>query len=106
MEILKNFKAKELDFNDTFLSYEHLLASFPDYQIECFNAPEERQPPFKLVFGDVPESEEDEDDDHENKRDEENGSFLSKTITVKPYKGQNHTPYRNCNLIRKYELFY
>lgn len=41
-----------LDFNDTFLSYEHLVQSFPEHRVELANAQKEAVPPFKLTFSD------------------------------------------------------
>ncbi|XP_019858857.1 PREDICTED: intron-binding protein aquarius isoform X2 [Amphimedon queenslandica] len=38
-----------LNFNDTFLSLDHLSASFPQYQCTVAN-PEEQIPPFKITF--------------------------------------------------------
>uniref|UniRef100_A0A915EKC2 Intron-binding protein aquarius N-terminal domain-containing protein n=1 Tax=Ditylenchus dipsaci TaxID=166011 RepID=A0A915EKC2_9BILA len=37
-----------VNFNDTFLSYEHLLASFPGKKVVC--GEQKPQPPFKLTF--------------------------------------------------------
>ncbi|PIO69570.1 hypothetical protein TELCIR_08598, partial [Teladorsagia circumcincta] len=42
-----------LDFNDTFLSYEHLKESFPDYRIEATAEEEKMVPPFQLTFKDL-----------------------------------------------------
>ena len=40
---------KQLDFNDTFLSYEHVQESFPGYQVVPMLGvnTEELEPPFK-----------------------------------------------------------
>jgi len=45
-----------LDFNDTFLSYEHLVSSFPDHTIqlkEGTSQSEPPQPPFRLTFNEL-----------------------------------------------------
>jgi len=43
-------QSKTLDFNDTFLSFQHLRDSFPGYDVKV-NVPEDQlQPPFKLTF--------------------------------------------------------
>lgn len=50
-----------LDFRDTFLTHEHLMASFPSYQIQMSGSDgggdetneKQLQPPFKLTFEDL-----------------------------------------------------
>ncbi|KAK6023673.1 hypothetical protein OSTOST_10532 [Ostertagia ostertagi] len=42
-----------LDFNDTFLSFEHLKESFPDYRIEATAEDGKMVPPFQLTFKDL-----------------------------------------------------
>ncbi|WKY11101.1 hypothetical protein Q1695_003001 [Nippostrongylus brasiliensis] len=42
-----------LDFNDTFLSFEHLKESFPGYRIEAMADEEKMVPPFQLRFKDL-----------------------------------------------------
>ncbi|KHJ76947.1 hypothetical protein OESDEN_23433 [Oesophagostomum dentatum] len=42
-----------LDFNDTFLSFEHLKESFPGYHIEAKADEEKMIPPFQLTFKDL-----------------------------------------------------
>ena len=62
-----------LDFNDTFLSYDHLVQSFPDHQVELTNQ-KEAVPPFKLTFNEFDKGAE-------------------KKILVNPYKKLNRGPY-------------
>ena len=51
----KNMKLPSLDWNDTFLSYEHLNASFPDYVIVNTTKEENKLvPPFRITFTDLP----------------------------------------------------
>lgn len=38
-----------MDFNDTFLSFEHLKESFPGYRVEAMSEEEKMVPPFKYV---------------------------------------------------------
>lgn len=52
-ELLKLFKESDfnnLDFNDTFLTFDHLRDSFPGHSIEVDNAVDTLEPPFKLTF--------------------------------------------------------
>lgn len=52
----KNMKQciPSLDFNDTFLSYDHLKESFPNYNIQSNNKTDlELVPPFRLTFNDL-----------------------------------------------------
>jgi intron-binding protein aquarius len=71
-----------LDFNDTFLSYEHLTSSFPGYELELVGSSHEDkmnqpQPPFKLTFAEL---------------DKENAE-QAKKILIQPYKALNRGPY-------------
>lgn len=75
-----------MDFNDTFLSYEHVVDSFPNYEIKCDVPDDKRNPPFRLVFEDVQESKENDDDSSELQT-------LPKTISVQSYDIQNRGPY-------------
>ncbi|CAI5452967.1 unnamed protein product [Caenorhabditis angaria] len=44
----------ELDFNDTFVSYEHAANSFPGYKIVCTEEDKAKQvPPFRVKFQDL-----------------------------------------------------
>lgn len=38
-----------MDFNDTFLSFEHVKECFPDYRIEAMAEAEKMVPPFQYV---------------------------------------------------------
>ncbi|XP_035781501.1 RNA helicase aquarius-like [Anopheles albimanus] len=80
-------QARALDFNDTFLDYEHVASSFPQYEISC--ADPKVQPPFRLTFKDVPE-EEDSDSETQNGTDKE----LPKRILVEPYRIPKRGPYK------------
>ena len=69
-------QSKTLDFNDTFLSFQHLRDSFPGYEVKV-NVPEDQLvPPFKLTF------------DEEVTEDKP-----KKSILAQPYKGLNRGPY-------------
>ncbi|XP_039491433.1 RNA helicase aquarius [Drosophila santomea] len=80
---------RSLEFNDTFLDYHHLEASFPNYNLKCEVPDENRQPPFRLIFEDVPIQKESDGEDHEEKPEEE----LAKSILVQPYKYEARGPY-------------
>lgn len=43
-------RPKTLDFNDTFLNFDHLRNSFPGYQVQTDKAEDELVPPFKITF--------------------------------------------------------
>lgn len=79
-----------MDFNDTFLSYQHIVESFPDYEIKCDVAEEQRNAPFRLIFEDVPEKKEDSEESSDYKEEEQQ---LTKSIVVQPYKFENRGPY-------------
>jgi intron-binding protein aquarius len=71
-----------LDFNDTFLSYEHLTSSFPGYELELIGCRQEDkmnqlQPPFRLTFTDLIKE----------------NSEQPKKIQIQPYKALNRGPY-------------
>ncbi|CAD6193409.1 unnamed protein product [Caenorhabditis auriculariae] len=69
----------ELDFNDTFLSFDHVKTSFPGYSIEpSLGDPTKMLPPFKIQFKDLQGR-------HEAKRE--------KTIIVTPHPRKSITPY-------------
>lgn len=68
----------EMDWRDTFLDRDHLLASFAD--ADEIEIPDGLQPPFKLKF---------------TKVDEENGKPVEK-ITVTSYSLPNMGPYPRC----------
>ncbi|UYV62253.1 AQR [Cordylochernes scorpioides] len=42
-----------LDFNDTFLTYDHLVESFPGYKVITNAEPSELVPPFKIQFHNI-----------------------------------------------------
>ena len=63
---------KELDFNDTFLDFDHLRASFPGCNIQAPSDPSVLVPPFKIAFETV------DDAPH---------------VVCKPYAPQRRNPY-------------
>ncbi|KAK6049268.1 hypothetical protein COOONC_13227, partial [Cooperia oncophora] len=67
-----------LDFNDTFLSFEHLKESFPGYQIEATVEEDKMIPPFQLTFKDLIRK---------------GGNEGEKVIEVTPLKREPQTPY-------------
>ncbi|KAE9418231.1 hypothetical protein Angca_003479 [Angiostrongylus cantonensis] len=67
-----------MDFNDTFLSFDHLIESFPGYQIKAMAEGEKMVPPFLLQFNDLI-------------RDGENEG--EKVIEVTPLVRNSRTPY-------------
>ncbi|XP_030376024.1 RNA helicase aquarius [Scaptodrosophila lebanonensis] len=80
---------RSLQFNDTFLDYDHLASSFPTYEIKCEAPDEARVPPYRLIFEDVPEKRNsDEEEDNE-----ELPEATSKSIIVEPYKYDARGPY-------------
>lgn len=82
---------RKLEFNDTFLDYDHLQASFPGYNLKC-EAPEERRdPPYRLIFEDV--ADEKSSDAEEGDQKEEKTDKQSKSIIVEPYKYEARGPY-------------
>lgn len=72
-----------LDFNDTFLEFEHLRKSFPSYTIN-HNPKASRDPPFKLAF---------EDQKSTKRVVEGEDSKVSKIISVEPYVIPSRGPY-------------
>lgn len=87
---------RELNFNDTFLDPEHLVESFPDYEVQFSTEDREKLVrPFKLTFGDVRKKyTEDEDDEEDDDDDDENSKVsLPKTIHVEPYFFTSRGPY-------------
>lgn len=83
-------QAKALDFNDTFLSLEHVKESFPGQKIEIEGGGDEvgMEKPFRLSFGGVKSNEDDSDDDNDNKETAEND-----TLTVASYSIPRRGPY-------------
>ena len=51
-------KSKMLDFNDTFLSFDHLRNSFPKHEVKVQAAEADLVPPFKVTFHEEEVSEE------------------------------------------------
>ncbi|EDV30219.2 uncharacterized protein Dana_GF23169 [Drosophila ananassae] len=79
---------RSLEFNDTFLDYKHLEDSFPGYELKCSVGVEQRMPPYRLIFEDVPVQCESDEEDQIQKKVE-----LSKSIAVQPYKYEARGPY-------------
>jgi intron-binding protein aquarius len=69
---------KKLDFNDTFLSFEHLKQSFPQYEIKVAQNGVPIESPFKLTF-----------------QDSETNSSKTPILFVEPYTKLNLGPYSN-----------
>lgn len=79
-----------LDFNDTFLSLEHLRSSFPESTIKVNEEnPELQVPPFRIKFP-VPEQS---DKGTKRKAEEEEVRQADKTLIVEPYVTPNRGPY-------------
>ena len=77
---MKQSSVQKLDFNDTFLSFEHLKQSFPHHEIKTAqNSTVPIEPPFKLTF----------ESDNDNTKP---------VLTVESYKKQNMGPYSGNNL--------
>lgn len=88
-------QAKALDFNDTFLSLEHVRESFPGQKIEIEGGGDETvvlEKPFRLSFGGVKNEEDDSDDDNDNDNDNKETSE-SDTLTVASYSIPRRGPY-------------
>uniref|UniRef100_A0A1I7T695 Intron-binding protein aquarius n=1 Tax=Caenorhabditis tropicalis TaxID=1561998 RepID=A0A1I7T695_9PELO len=77
----------ELDFNDTFLSLDHVKESFPGYKVEVAESHEEKDvvPPFKLHFKDL-----------DRRQDVEVKPGDLQTIVVTPLVRKKETPYSYC----------
>uniref|UniRef100_A0A182U8A4 Uncharacterized protein n=1 Tax=Anopheles melas TaxID=34690 RepID=A0A182U8A4_9DIPT len=86
-------QARVLDFNDTFLDFEHVSNSFPGYEI--VSAAERPPglnllPPFRLTFENVPKGDgADSEEEGAEQREE-----LSKRILVEPYRIPCRGPYK------------
>ena len=76
---MKN-KPKTLNFNDTFLNFEHLRQSFPMYDVKVDVPESQLVAPFKVTFNDP---------DPEDENYEETKPF----IHVTPFKPENRGPY-------------
>ena len=82
-------QARSLDFNDTFLDYQHIVDSFPQYEVKLnCDDPKMVKRPFRLTFGDVSIPKDDESE--ENDKSEE---VLEKVISVNPYVIPKRGPY-------------
>lgn len=82
---------KTLNFNDTFLNTQHLIESFPDYDVRFTTTDKSLiVRPFKLTFEDVLERSSDDDDDDEM---DDDSKTLPKIINVEPYVFTNRGPY-------------
>lgn len=79
---------RSLEFNDTFLDYEHLQVSFPDYELKCEAAEGSRDPPYRLIFEDVAEQR-----DCDTEKMQTDQPALTKSIVVQPYKYEARGPY-------------
>jgi intron-binding protein aquarius len=69
-------KPKTLNFNDTFVSFDHLRHSFPMYDVKVDHPEAELVPPFKVTFNDEPVEE-----------------GQKPSILVQPYTAENRGPY-------------
>ncbi|XP_017142398.1 RNA helicase aquarius isoform X2 [Drosophila miranda] len=83
---------RSLEFNDTFLDYEHLKGSFPSYELKCELPEKSRLPPYRLIFEDVP-VQKDSDGEEKEKNEQELEAAVSKSIIVQPYKYEARGPY-------------
>ena len=91
-----------LNFNDTFLDFQHLRESFPNYEVRIEDdIPAEKiVPPFKVTFHDVLEKKKLES----GKRDEPGSDSVSvpRVLSVTPFTRENRGPYpknipkKNC----------
>ena len=81
-------QARSLDFNDTFMDYEHVCSSFPDYKItlNC-EKKEDLKRPFRVIFEDVVEQKDGSDDKEKEEKE------LPKVMTVEPYIIARRGPY-------------
>ncbi|XP_070491078.1 RNA helicase aquarius [Chironomus tepperi] len=81
-------QARSLDFNDTFLDYQHVVEAFPDYEVKLkCNNPDLVKRPFRITFEDVPIQVD--SDDEEEKPEQK----LQKIINVEPYTIPKRGPY-------------
>jgi intron-binding protein aquarius len=89
-------QARSLNFNDTFLNMQHVVDSFPDYEIRANRnqTQTELKPPFRLTFEDVPKHDEsDENEDNDEKMDSGNEKTLKKVILLEEEKCLKRGPY-------------
>lgn len=87
-------QAKVLDFNDTFLTLDHLKESFPEHKILLKGDEKELAKPFRLSFGSVksPEEEEDNEEEGEGKMETDEQEDEN-TLTVESYSIAKRGPY-------------
>ena len=82
----------ELNFNDTFLDFDHLRASFPNYEIKVEGdfaklPPSQLLPPYKITFEDIKAI---------NMKRESSGDDkqqIPRVLTVEPVQAENRGPY-------------
>lgn len=67
-----------------------MLKSFPGYEIKCSANRETCKPPFRLIFENVAENQNDVDN---NDEDAVMKTSLSKSIIVEPYEFESRGPY-------------
>lgn len=79
---------RQLNFNDTFLDFEHLKSCFPQYTVKCTtDDPAERVPPFMITLPETSSS------SKKRKHDEEDPKEVKKELLVEPYVVPNRGPY-------------
>ncbi len=71
-------KPKTLNFNDTFLNFDHLRRSFPGHQVKVDLPEKDLLPPFKVTFQDFQEGQEQE---------------AKPCLLVEPFRPENRGPY-------------
>lgn len=84
-------QAKVLDFNDTFLTLDHLKESFPGHKILLKGDEKELAKPFRLSFGSV-KSQEDNEEEGEGKMETDEQEDEN-TLTVESYSIAKRGPY-------------
>ncbi|EDO34933.1 predicted protein [Nematostella vectensis] len=78
---------KTLNFNDTFLNFDHLKESFPQYTVKCTTEDKSLQvPPFRVTFPEAPAS-------RKRKLNQQNPKEASKEVIVEPFVVPNRGPY-------------
>lgn len=81
-------QAKALDFNDTFLSLEHVKQCFPGHKIICRGDAQTMDKPFRLSFGGVKERDSgdeeasDEEDEKMDTEDQEKNAIKVETYSI------------------------
>ncbi|XP_076151695.1 RNA helicase aquarius isoform X1 [Alosa pseudoharengus] len=87
-----------LDFNDTFLSLDHLKACFPEHQVKVtVDDPALQVPPFRITFPESKRSQEVKGKkrkaDQDESEEEERGKDEDQTLLVEPHVIPNRGPY-------------